>query len=426
MLLLDLPTFLGHLHPLIVHLPIGFLLLAALLDLLSHSKRYIHLGHAVPFILLAGFISAILACIFGFMLSQTGDYDADLLEKHKIAGIALTVLSGLLYLLTKKLPARIFTFLLLAMVVLVSYGGHLGGGLTHGTDYLSLTSLSQEERKPPISPDSALVYEDIIHPILEKKCAQCHQGSKLKGKLSVGTLQTLLKGGKHGPAVTPGKLTESELYKRVTLDPSDEHYMPSDGKPPLTKQEVAIITWWIEKAGAAVGVKITAYKNSGLATTTETADDSTGLPIQHLNPEIPQTLNPSLVDNLRKKGWMVRTMLQAPAMLDVTLPPGSRKKTSQVKDELAGLEKNIIWLNLSDNGFIDGDLAFLKQLSNLEKLRLEKNPLTDNISGDLAELRHLTAVNLNETKITNTGLARLEKNPTLKKIYTWRTAVRQP
>jgi Leucine-rich repeat (LRR) protein len=123
---------------------------------------------------------------------------------------------------------------------------------------------------------------------------------------------------------------------------------------------------------------------------------------------------------------MVRTMLQTPAMLDVTLPAGSRKKTSQLKDELAGLEKNIIWLNLSDNGFTDGDLAFLKQLSNLEKLRLEKNPLTDSISGDLAGLHHLEAVNLNETKLTNSGLARLEKNPTLKRIYTWKTAVKQP
>src|SRR5260370_18779549 len=109
MQLLDILTFLGHLHPLIVHLPIGFLLVAALLNLLSYSKRYSHLGHAVPFILLAGFISAVLACIFGFLLSQTGDYDADLLEKHRIAGIALTVLSGLLYLLTKKIPARTLT-----------------------------------------------------------------------------------------------------------------------------------------------------------------------------------------------------------------------------------------------------------------------------------------------------------------------------
>ena len=45
--------------------------------------------------------------------------------------------------------------------------------------------------------------------MLEKTCAQCHEGSKLKGRLSVETLASLLKGGKHGPAVVPGKPMES-------------------------------------------------------------------------------------------------------------------------------------------------------------------------------------------------------------------------
>lgn len=422
MLLLDILTFLGRLHPLIVHLPIGFLLLAALLHLLSYSRRYAHLARAVPFILLLGFISAVFSCLFGLLLARGGDYDADQLDKHKIAGIGLAVFSGLIYLLNKRMPARLFTFLLLAMVVLVSYSGHLGGGLTHGADYLSMSTLSQTQRRTPVNPDSALVFEDIVQPILEKKCAQCHQGGKQKGNLSVQTLKTLLKGGKHGPAVRPGKLNESELYKRVTLDPSDEKFMPSDGKPPLTKQELAVITWWIEKGEAAAGVKMSAFKS----TTPLSQDDTSGPLIQHINPEIPQTMDVRLVDGLRRKGWMIRVMLQRPAMLDVTLPAGSGVKTSQVKDALAGLEKNVIWLNLAGNGFRDGDLVFLRQLSNLEKLRLEKNPLTDNISEDLAGLHHLEAVNLNETRLTDAGLARLEKNPSLKRIYTWKTGVKKP
>jgi uncharacterized membrane protein len=417
MQLLDVLTFLGHLHPLIVHLPIGFLLLAALLNLLTYHKRYIHVGHAVPFILLLGFIAAILSCLFGFIQAGSGDYDQNQLNSHKIAGLALTLLSGILCAGMKKIPARVFTFLLLIMTAIMTYGGHLGGGLTHGSDYLSLSIISQTARTLPANPDSALVFEDIIHPILEKKCAQCHQGSKTKGNLSVQSLQTLLKGGKHGPAVLPGRLTESQLYKRITLDPSDEKFMPSDGKPSLTKQEMAVIIWWIEKGNASEGVKMSAFKNGA----PPVEEDSGSALMQHVNPEIPATFNASLVDNLRKKGWVVRIMLQSPAMLDVTLPAGAHRKP----DDLSGLEKHIVWLNLSDNGFRDGDLAFLKQLSNLEKLRLEKNPLTDSISGDLVTLRHLEAVNLNETKLTDEGLARLKKNPSLKRIYTWKTGVRQ-
>ena len=47
MILLDIPGFLGHLHPLVVHLPIGFLLLALVFDLLSYFNRYAYLKTTV-------------------------------------------------------------------------------------------------------------------------------------------------------------------------------------------------------------------------------------------------------------------------------------------------------------------------------------------------------------------------------------------
>ena len=75
MILLDITTFSGHLHPLIVHLPIGFILLAVVFNILSYRKKYESLKPAIPITLLMGFISAVLACIFGYVLSTSGDYD---------------------------------------------------------------------------------------------------------------------------------------------------------------------------------------------------------------------------------------------------------------------------------------------------------------------------------------------------------------
>ncbi|WP_449436475.1 DUF2231 domain-containing protein [Pedobacter steynii] len=97
MIILDIFTFSGRLHPLIVHLPIGFILLAALFDLLSYTKKYRYLKQSVPLILLIGFIAAVLACIFGYVLSLSGDYDAETLTHHKISGITLAAICGLLY-----------------------------------------------------------------------------------------------------------------------------------------------------------------------------------------------------------------------------------------------------------------------------------------------------------------------------------------
>ncbi len=438
MKLLDILTFAGHLHPLVVHLPIGFLLLAFLFDLLTYRKEYAAYKPAVSIILLAGFVAAVMACVFGYVLSLTGDYDADTLGSHKIAGIVLAIVAGLLYLLTTAkvrarlpLPARLFSVLVLGLVVLTSYAGHQGGSLTHGNNYLTLATLTETKRPKPTSADEAYIFEDVVHPILIQKCGQCHQAGKLKGRFSVQTLQTLLKGGKTGPAIVAGHIGESELYKRITLSPLDEKFMPADGKTPLTAAETAVIQWWIAKAGAVEHRPLATLNNKdsikpqvaailGLGDSGDMgASAATGL-TQHINPEIPPNLDNTFIESLRAKGFMVRVMLQKPVMLDVTLPANAGKKMADIKDDLLHVAKNIVWLNLSRNNFNDGDMAILKQLPNLEKLRLENNPIGDGVVGDLTVLQHLDAVNLNETNITQAGLDALTKNTAIKRVYSWK------
>ena len=441
-MLLNIFTFAGRLHPLVVHLPIGFLLLALLFDGLGYTRRYAHLRSAVPLTLLAGFVAAVLACILGWMLSSTGDYDASTLNNHKISGIILALIAGLLFLLTTPqarrryvVGPRLFTVLLLGLMGLVSYAGHQGGNLTHGSDYLSLAMLMQKQRQKPDSVQVAYLYEDVVQPLLVQKCGQCHQPGKLKGKLSVQSLALLLKGGKSGPAVVPGKPDESELYKRITLDPGHEKFMPADGKPPLVKREVAIIRWWIEKGMAEEGKKLAEIKGNevirpqvaavlGMGGADASEEGAAGID-QPINPDIPAAMDMALVENLRKKGLMVRIMLQRPVMLDVTLPASSGLKMADIKDDLARVGKNIIWLNLSNNGFTDSDLALLANMPNLEKLRLEKNPIDDGISHHLLALKHLEAVNLNETKVTALCVNELGKNTAIKRVYTWKTGVPQ-
>ena len=435
--LLDIPGFLGHLHPLVVHLPIGFLLLAMIFDLLSYRTKYASLKSAVPVTLFAGFISAIAACVFGYMLSLQGDYNEEIVSNHQYAGIALTIITGLLFFATTQkgksllhIPGKMFSLLFMATVVLMAYTGHQGGTLTHGSTYLTMETLTQERRTKPTNVDDALIFEDVVHPMLESRCGQCHQSGRLKGKLSIKTLASLLKGGKHGASITPGNLNESELFKRITLDPDNEAYMPTDGKPPLTKNEVAIIRWWIEKANAAEGKSIASFKDKeiikprvavylGLSKTLP--GDGADAVAQNINPDIPLTIDTSIIQKLRNSGLTVRYMLQKPVMLDITLPAGSDKKIDAIKTNLLLVAKNILWLNLAGNGFTDKDLDFLQQLSNIEKLRLESNPVTDGICDQLVKLQHLEAVNLNETNITGAGIGKLQKNPAIKRIYSWGT-----
>lgn len=434
----SITTFSGHLHPLIVHLPIGFILLAAVFDVLSYRKSYENLKPAVSVALLSGFLSAVLACLFGYVLSLSGDYDREVLTGHKLSGITLAVLVGILYYLSTsrlkaevRVPEKLFSVLLVGLIVLMSYSGHQGASLTHGKDYLSLQTFRQKVREKPASVQQAMIFEDVVAPILENKCAQCHRDGKLKGNFSVGSLQDLLKGGKTSPAVVPGKLNESELYKRITLEPDHKDYMPADGKPPLTKTEIQIIGWWITKAAAAEGKTMAQLKNAGSITravetylgfnqnnTNDTEDKEI---TQNINADIPMQADTLAMGRLRARGLMIRLMFKKPMMLDITLPANSGVKMAEMKDDLMVLARHIVWLNFSGNNFTDNDLGILKFFVNLEKLRIEKNPVTDEVSAYLVGLKHLEAVNLNETKITGLGVNNLKKNPRIKRIYTWGT-----
>lgn len=436
MILLDLSTFLGHLHPLIVHLPIGFIFLAFVLQLLSANKQFHNLRPAVSITLLLGFIAAVLACDFGYLLSLSGDYDADILTAHKTSGIMLAAISGLLCLVNTnyfrrfyRIPSSLYAGFLLGLVVLVAYSGHQGGSLTHGGDYLSMRVLKEQKRPKPLTIDEAYIFEDVVQPILNNKCLPCHRDGKLKGNLSVESLSLLKKGGKHGAAVVEGKAAESELLKRVTLAPEHKDFMPADGKTPLTKIETEIITWWISQANATEGKKLAQLKAKDQIAQQVGLylqlihDAENSAPVQQLNPDIPLNINKQLIENLRKKGMMVRVMLQKPAMLDVSLPAKSGIKAADFRKELLALAKHVIWLNLADNDLTAQDLDFLNELSNLEKLRLEKNPIDDLLADQVIYLKHLQALNLTQTRITAVGLAKMGQNSAIKRIYTWKSAV---
>ena len=129
--------FLGHFHPLIVHLPIGILLIGLLLQWLSRKKKYEVLKQAVPVILLAGAITGLFSCITGYLLSISDDYDKSLVSWHMWMGIATTFIAFMLYAREKNDQFKINkTLLSVALLILIALTGHLGGSLTHGSDYL--------------------------------------------------------------------------------------------------------------------------------------------------------------------------------------------------------------------------------------------------------------------------------------------------
>lgn len=137
----DFVIFLGRFHPLLVHLPIGILLIGILMHSLSKKETFKYLKKSVPFILAIGALSAIISCILGYLLSYQGSYDEDALSNHQWLGIAVTIISIFAYLSsiwkkTKK-NSLINSIMMIAILIGLSFTGHLGGNLTHGSAYLT-------------------------------------------------------------------------------------------------------------------------------------------------------------------------------------------------------------------------------------------------------------------------------------------------
>ena len=104
---------------------------------------------------------------------------------------------------------------------------------------------SQVHAQPAIGPE---FFESNIRPILSSRCYACHS-SRLaapKGELVLDTKAGMLKGGKLGPAVVPGKPGESRLLEAISY--TNAHLqMPPSGK--LADPIVADFERWIA-AGA--------------------------------------------------------------------------------------------------------------------------------------------------------------------------------
>ena len=196
----EIILFFGRFHPLLVHLPIGFLLIAFLLELFSRFQRYQSIRHAVSFVLFLGAWSSILAAGLGYFLSLGGGYDEDALALHQWMGIGTAVAAlGALLLKTRlndqasRLKERVYVLTLSLTVVLMMGAGHYGGSLTHGSDYLTTyfpTSLESftggsagknKKAKVITNLPEAVVYTDIIQPIFDSRCINCHNTTKQKG-----------------------------------------------------------------------------------------------------------------------------------------------------------------------------------------------------------------------------------------------------
>lgn len=418
--------FLGRFHPVFVHLPIGILLLACLFILLSFKVKFLPLKPAIPIILLLGTLSAIASCITGYFLAKSGDYEGDLVQMHQWMGISVAIVSLVMYLVYSKIKSDLLLgAFATSLILLISITGHLGGSLTHGTDYLTAKTRSNDSAIPPISNiQEAVIYEQAIKPLLKSRCYSCHGSEKQKGKLRLDAEEYILAGGKDGKTLVKGSAEKSELIRRVLLPLTNKDHMAPKEKPQLTENEIELLRWWIN-SGADFKKK---FKDVPQSKSFKLV--LAGLHSGGVNEKKEKTLEevaPADLEVLKKlttAGIAIAPVAQNSNYLSANFI------TAQTMDkEILGLikqvEKQLLWLKLENRLVTDQSLSAFSDCKNLARLSLNYSSITDAGLANLKDLTQLESLSLVGTKITLKGIEHLKKLKKLKHLYLYQSDIRK-
>jgi len=98
--------------------------------------------------------------------------------------------------------------------------------------------------------NEAIDYEQHIKPLLEVRCYACHGALRQQSGLRLDAAALIRKGGGSGPAIVPGKASESLLIERVTED-EDFRMPPAEEGERLSPEEVQMLRRWIDGGAKA-------------------------------------------------------------------------------------------------------------------------------------------------------------------------------
>jgi len=434
---MDFELFFGRFHPLIVHLPIGFILLAIIFEGIGLFKKSIIVWkRPVLFALFFGIIASIFTITTGLLLASDSSYDSTVLDRHKLLGISVLVLSTVIFTIKLKSkeysPGKAGIFMTL-LVVSISLTGHYGGNLTHGESYLFeyapelIRKIAGIETKTELTfdksnPDSIQIYRDILKPVFNQKCVQCHGADKQSGKLNLEYHHLLFSAAENEIPVIPGNHIESELFNRVSISHTEKKFMPPKGSP-LSYAELSILKYWIQQGADSLmtfDLKSMDEELLGLMIRDYGLDLH---PKPYYERVTVDTVPNAILSSLIEIEFRVEYLSESNNLLDIRFT-GKDISESDIQ-LLDGVKNNVTFLNLSSCNLTDELINQLSDFANLTSLNLHSNAISDEGISPITSYANLEVLNLYGTEISDQGLKRLLNMPSLIRVYVWETNVTQ-
>jgi uncharacterized membrane protein len=426
--------FIGRFHPLAVHFPIALFLLVPILELAGLNSRLSYLRLSAGFVLGLATVGTIVAAMLGWCLARSGGYSGPILTQHMWGGISLAAVCWLCWMLRASANwpgwGLLYPIALATGVVLVVWTGYRGGQLSQGEDHLTeympmrlRHSLGISDAGPPISSSGAnTFYGARVEPIFAARCVTCHGPQRHRANLRLDGYSSLMRGGKDGLVVRAGNVQASELFRRITLPPDHDDFMPKAARRPLSAGQVKLIELWIA-AGASGTLPIDAIKDAGStspAVVTEVTFEEIDAAavtrrraqvapeLARLQAKFPNTLE---YESRGSADLFLNASILGPKFGDTDLAV------------LSPLAEHITVADFSRTAITDRSVTAIAGMKRLRVLRLMHTRITDTMVQGLGALDQLESMNVFDTPVTPAALPTIAMLPKLVHCYVGQTAI---
>ena len=423
--------FIGRFHPIAIHLPIALVLLVPALEIVGRIPQFAYLRASAPFVLGVAVLTATAASLLGWCLARNGGYSGPLVTQHLWGGFFVVLISSVCWLLltSKGRAARFYPIALTACIGVVAFTGYRGGQLSLGEDHLTeyMPAILRKAMLVSSSNDGsgmtagATFYGVRIQPIFAGHCISCHGPSKQRAGLRLDSYAGLMRGGKHGVVIKPGDARGSDLFRRVTLPPSHDDFMPKEAKQPLSGDQIGLIEMWIA-AGASrtqpdlingagpqpvsVAAEVTFEEIDFAAVAKKRAGIDPAL--REIQKRFPNIL---VYESRGSADLLLNASLLGQEFGDDELAA------------LAPLYDHIVTADLSRTAITDRSAQAISAMKRLRVLQLMDTKISDATVQSLTTLNQLESLNVFHTGVTPSALPAVARMTKLRHLYAGGTAI---
>ena len=444
-----LPVFLGRLHPVLVHLPIGLLVAAGCFQAWVSWRRRRGAPSALdaaigPLLWLAA-LGAVAAAAAGYLLATSGGYAGGVYDRHQWLGLgvaAFTLGAASARVHASRRPDRnahvTYAVLLISALALMVGAAHAGATLTHGEGYLTEHAPSTLKAliafldpEPPafdaeVPPEQAVVFDALVEPILESRCVSCHGAERSESGLRLDDPERIGAGGDHGAVLTPARPASSELWRRVSLPPVPPR-RDAATRSPFGHRGRGSAAPLVDRGGSAVREDARGGRGGPRRPLDRRGDPRPAAPgWPHDAPVSPDAPDPGALAAAEAAGFSVKPIATGLAFVQVqTTNAGDAIEDAEVA-ALAALAPQIVWLDLGGTAVTDAGLESVGRLAHVVRLDLSRTAVSDAGLAHLADLAYLESLNLYGTAVSDAGLEHLESLSRLRWLYLWQTEATPP